>query len=83
MSDELTRGEAHDLVDEALAASEADAGEAIKALCIHWIGHAEFDGTIEETADVLHEYVDDAAFNGDDERNTGPKDSDPTGLTAP
>ncbi len=75
---DLTRGEALDLID--------DSGEALldlQALSVHWLGHDNADLDAEELADMLREYVNECAFNGDDERSHGPKDRDRTGLTAP
>ena len=77
--DTLTRGEAHDLITEC-----ACNVEPLRDLYQHWIGHrAEGLKTADDIESVLREYVDEAAFNGDDERSNGPKDSDATDLVAP
>lgn len=77
--DTLTRAEAHDLIDD-----QGTDAYMLGDLCIHWIGHDEFDGTLQETEQMLHDYVNDCAdmlFDGRAGRN--PSDSDDTGLTAP
>lgn len=73
----LTREQAHDLIDD------CENRDALRALSVHWIGHDQDGLSAEELLSLLHEYVDAAAFNGDDERSNGPKDDDPTDLTAP
>ena len=75
----LTRSEAMSLIDEALAGP--DDSEDIRSLCLAWIGHDEFDGTLEETAEVLREYVDECCLT-DAVRSNGPRDDDDTGLPA-
>lgn len=91
----LTREQAHDLVDAAMEAPTGAARlEAVLSLQEHWIGHRDFcasgfeddDGRATEAtavAEMLHEYVDESAFAGDDERSNGPNASDDTGLSAP
>lgn len=80
----LTRGEAHDVIERALCLTEQGALDYLRRLQKHWIGHDEVhaEDTAETLAEFLHGYVDECAFNGDDERSNGPKPGDDTGLVA-
>lgn len=83
----LTRGEAHQLVDDCFTddGERSKSPAALRELAAHWeiAGHWNENVTPEEWYTILHEFVDESAFNGDAERANGPKDSDPTELVAP
>ena len=80
MNTTLTRADAIDMIDDAL--DGPDAAQDIRSIAVAWIGHDEFDGTLEETADALREYVD-AACLTDAVRSRGQRDDDDTGLAVP
>jgi hypothetical protein len=83
--DTLTRAQAVDVV----ADCATNGLQALLDLQQHWIGHRDYVAepteaeTIAELSGILCEYVDEHAWQGDDTRSNGPKDSDDTGLTAP
>jgi len=83
--DTLTRGQAHQLVSDALVEVVTGGGDMKPLLDLqeHWIGHRDLvgDEKAEDVADLLHGFVDEVAFNGDSQRSNGPQDSDPTDLT--
>jgi len=81
MNTTLTRGEAHQLIDDAFADGTA---ADMRAIAAYWdlSGHWNENCTKDDWYDDLHEHVEMCA-SGDDARSNGPKDSDDSCLYAP